>query len=95
MIKPVNKTFLGIDSILYPSTTNKVPDHVEKLDKKSRRKTIKQDNFAETLTGLKNYPAAGKQVYKLMNEERTKQIQHAIYDTMHPQERSASPMLSE
>jgi hypothetical protein len=60
MIKPANKTFLGIDSILYPSTTNKVPDHVEKLDKKSRRKTIKQDNFAETLTGLKNYPAAGK-----------------------------------
>ena len=44
MIKPANKTFLGIDSILYPSTTNKVPDHVEKLDKKSRRKTIKQES---------------------------------------------------
>lgn len=61
----MNRTFLGIDSILYPETATQRPAFDSA--KGGRRKTVKVDTTVSSLAGLKGYPASGKLIYAIMN----------------------------
>lgn len=69
------KTFLGVDSILYPAPQPQATKQPVDSTTKAKRKTIKADPSDQNVPGLKGYPASGKRIYSMMNEERARQMQ--------------------
>lgn len=76
-----NKTFLPVDSILYPQDKD-TAFKGEKSKKLRRRATINHEAIS-SVPGLRDYSASGQQVYHIMNEKNSSGAQQqftSFYD---------------